>query len=486
MLFLAALGLAVAWPRFRCGMDMADEGFLAYGAERVLQGQIPHRDFVSLQPPGSFYVAALVFKLLGVSLASLRIFGLFIYLTLIWLIYAIARLGAGPLLALAAAIPAMIFGLPYFDFTPFAVWQGIVASTAAVLCYLWAFKKRSRLLALLAGSLTGASVLLRQDQGLYTAIALLFYSALLRKAAIKSETSSGAGRIVLFCTLGVILVAFPTAAYWGIHGALPQMFQQLVVSPLTKYAKTSSLPFPIFIARSRLCDNAFIAMFYLAPAAIVLIGRWVGWRIWRHGMHLSEARLAFATVWSGLFFCQALTRSDGAHFLITLVPLFILCAWFWQMCGPSRPASVAVACAVAVLLVIATPSVLQTHMGVTYLDLDRGGVRVRSGADTTLVIRQIRDTVPANRSILCLPYAPMLYFLCERRNPTRWNYLWPGDQTVEDHKEFVREAMDDPPGCVLLLGRDNLNDYAPIIHNYIEANFKQTSKFGDLSVYMPN
>src|SRR3984893_19193584 len=113
---LLSFALAIACPRWRVGIDWRDEGLLAYGRVGPAQGEIPHRDFVSLQPPLSFYTTAGVFKLFGTSLASLRIFGLLIFLLLPLLIYGVGRSFTGPILAFAAAAPTCIIGLPYFGF----------------------------------------------------------------------------------------------------------------------------------------------------------------------------------------------------------------------------------------------------------------------------------------------------------------------------------------------------------------------------------
>ena len=43
---LLLIAIAIAYPRWRAGIDWRDEGLLAYGAERVVHGEIPHRDFV--------------------------------------------------------------------------------------------------------------------------------------------------------------------------------------------------------------------------------------------------------------------------------------------------------------------------------------------------------------------------------------------------------------------------------------------------------
>src|SRR5207248_4244087 len=90
-LLLLAFALFIAYPRWKAGIDWRDEGLLAYGSERVAHGQVPQRDFVSVQPPLSFYTAAGLFKLCGTSLVTLRKFGLSIFLLFPLLIYGIGR-----------------------------------------------------------------------------------------------------------------------------------------------------------------------------------------------------------------------------------------------------------------------------------------------------------------------------------------------------------------------------------------------------------
>ncbi len=74
--FLLAFGLAIAVPCYLHGPIFGDEGFLASGADRVLLGELPNRDFVSLQPPFSFYAVTFVFKFLEPAPAVLRRLGL--------------------------------------------------------------------------------------------------------------------------------------------------------------------------------------------------------------------------------------------------------------------------------------------------------------------------------------------------------------------------------------------------------------------------
>src|ERR1051326_9065181 len=86
---LGSFALIIACPRWRAGIDWRDEGLLAYGAVRVMHGEVPQRDFVSVQPPLSFYTVACICKFCGTSHVPLRGFGLSIFLLLPVLIYGV-------------------------------------------------------------------------------------------------------------------------------------------------------------------------------------------------------------------------------------------------------------------------------------------------------------------------------------------------------------------------------------------------------------
>lgn len=255
-------GLILAVPRYRNGINIRDEGFLAYGAVRVLDGEVPNRDFVSLQPPLSFYTVAAVFKFFGTFLITLRMLGLCVYMVIILLVYTITRRLTIQVLALTATILAATLGMPLFNFTPFAAWQGIVTSFMAILFSLKFTATNQRRWAFLAGVTTALTVLSRHDQGVYLVIAILIY-ALTIKFAVSEKPSIG--NMLGFWAVGIAVVMVPLIAYWIICGALPDIFRQLVVFPLTTYAKTSSLPFPVLQRGVPLQANLITGLFYLPP-----------------------------------------------------------------------------------------------------------------------------------------------------------------------------------------------------------------------------
>jgi len=60
-------------------------------AERILKGEMPHRDFEDPYTGGLGYIDALIFKIFGINLVWLRLFMFAIFLIWVPCIYAIAR-----------------------------------------------------------------------------------------------------------------------------------------------------------------------------------------------------------------------------------------------------------------------------------------------------------------------------------------------------------------------------------------------------------
>src|SRR6266436_2287194 len=69
VLVLSALYAAHGLKR---GWVPADEGFLGQSAERVLQGELPHREYSEGYTGGLTFLNAAAFQIFGTNLASLR------------------------------------------------------------------------------------------------------------------------------------------------------------------------------------------------------------------------------------------------------------------------------------------------------------------------------------------------------------------------------------------------------------------------------
>jgi hypothetical protein len=336
--------------------------------------------------------------------------------------------------------------------------------------------------------MTAAAVLSRHDQGFYVALSIVAYTLAL-KCAGPLVPKATLARVFAWWSAGLVLGFLPWAVYWWIEGALPAMFQQLVVYFVTTYVKTNAVPFPRFSPELPAARNAIVGLFYLPPVVGILAAFWLWRQVRRRLYALREANITFMLVWAGLFYCQVLGRSDNFHLLLTLAPFYILGACLWEAAWSSGVAgasfAVAAAGALAGFLVLTKPVFLRDEGTQEQAPLARAGVRFQGAAGLATFVRRVQEHAPADRSILCLPYQPMLYFLCQRRNPTRWNYLWPGDQTAADHRTLVEEAMHDPPAVVVITDESELGRFAPVVLNYVQADYRKTAEIGHLSIYLP-
>jgi len=286
----------------------SDEGMLAQSAERVLHGEMPHRDFAEVYTGGLSYLHAAGFKVFGVRLLSLRfvLFGFF----LLWLpavFYCASRL-VGPLGAAAVTLLSAVWTVPNYP-AAMPSWYNLFFATfgaAALLRYLETQRRRW----IFAAGVMGGCSLLIKVVGLYYIVACLLYLAV--HAATDATQPRGrptpayrlivGGGLVLFAVAVVGLVrhhltlkhayhfllpeaalaalayqvvaradrsgsiarlrhllwpfllgtALPLAAFvlpYALRGALPALLRGVFVSPTTRLASASaSLPLPPWVA----------------------------------------------------------------------------------------------------------------------------------------------------------------------------------------------------------------------------------------------
>ena len=216
-LALAVLAGALSiWTVLDRGWVPFDEGTIAQAAERVLHGELPHRDFTDPYSGGLPYWHALAMRVFGVSLMAPR-YGLFIAFML-WLpaVWWLARRACGDRGAAAVTIVAAWWSLPIYP-AAMPTWYLLFSGTWIV-CALerWHTTQHVRWL-VLTGLLCGAAITIKQT-GLYlTAGALLgvlFVDQ--EEARRRSPDGAPAGRtdpaiVLLVAVLGALVLKL----MWG-------------------------------------------------------------------------------------------------------------------------------------------------------------------------------------------------------------------------------------------------------------------------------
>lgn len=179
MVLGAVLAIAAAYVGAHIGSGWvpADDGILSQSALRVMQGQLPHRDFAEIYTGGLSVIHALAFRVFGVSLLSLRICAFLFFLAWIPAVYYVALRFTSALAAGLVTLVAVAWSYPNYP-AAMPSWYNLFFATfgaAALLRYLDVRKARWLFVAGLCG---GVSILIKVIGAYYVAGVLLFLAFL--------------------------------------------------------------------------------------------------------------------------------------------------------------------------------------------------------------------------------------------------------------------------------------------------------------------
>ncbi len=205
-----------------------DDGTLAQAAERVLGGELPHRDFADPYTGLGAFIGALAFDLFGVNLLSLRVplvVGFAIWLPAIWMV---ARRFAEPDVAMwVTVLAALLSVLTYPAAMP--TWFGLYAVTWGLVALLAYVEGRRRRWLLAAGAAGGVAVL-------FKVVGLYFLAAALLTVAWTRADGSRGYRIVTVSSVGLFLfllgrMVLPRTSVTGVyHFFLPSLCLGIAVT----------------------------------------------------------------------------------------------------------------------------------------------------------------------------------------------------------------------------------------------------------------
>jgi len=189
LLLLAVLVLSAAYITWHLGRGWIphDEGALAQSAVRVLQGDLPHRDFDELYTGGLTYVNAGAFRLFGTTLFTMRLVLFFVFLAWVPAVFYVASRLVPPAAAAGVTLLCVAWSLPNYV-APLPSWYNLfltVFGVAAV--FRWLEGRRPRFL--IAAGIAGGLSLLVKVSGLYFVAGVLLF--LVFEAHEQSRAAAG-------------------------------------------------------------------------------------------------------------------------------------------------------------------------------------------------------------------------------------------------------------------------------------------------------
>lgn len=278
-LLASAALLTIYWDR---GWIPHDEGTLAHAAERVLQGELPHRDFDDPYSGGLSALNALAFRAFGVNLAAMRLVLVAVALACVPAIFYIASRFTGYVGAAAVSFSAIVWSLPNYP-APMPSWYNLYLAlfgTAAVVRHIET--GRSRWL-VIAGAIGGLSIAVKTSGLYYVAATLLL---LLFREQSLSGRSSGPQTFSSFVYSAAIFAALAgfvasLLAIVGIGAEAAQFFQFVVPAASLAILLMARELECRGLAATRLRTTAGLVAPFAAGIALVIVP-WLGVYVWAH------------------------------------------------------------------------------------------------------------------------------------------------------------------------------------------------------------
>jgi hypothetical protein len=190
MVLAFLVGAAYAYWCLNAGWLPEDDGTLAQGALRVLNGQLPHRDFVENYTGGLSCLHALAFKLGGINLVSLRRCVFLFFLVWLAAVLYIASRFTSAIPAAGVGVLAAVWSLPQYP-AAMPSWYNLFFATfgaASLLRYIEAPGKKWLFLAGLCG---GISFLIKIIGLYYVAAVLIFLLFREQRLSFNAEREHG-------------------------------------------------------------------------------------------------------------------------------------------------------------------------------------------------------------------------------------------------------------------------------------------------------
>jgi hypothetical protein len=428
---------------FNRNTNLLDEGSTAAQALRVVNGELIYRDFFTVVTPGSYYTVAWLFQIFGPSLMVLRWAALVTGLLILLSTLTVGRRVMVWPFAAAAGLLTTVWG--WFLVTPnFYSLEAALLSMVALACYVYGAPSWRWMIA--AGVAAGLTAMVKQNVGAYTAAGLFIT---IWASRLFDDIPDWRGRLKMSGQLiaGIAIVVVPTLLLLIASGAGAYLYESWVYYPVVKYTERFARPFPDFfpIAENdpydlwtKLVIYLPVVAYPLAAIAIAVLARRYHRNGDREAKREGHALLAITAV-GALTLLQAWPRADVPHILFGMHPTFVLfayilfCAWraLRMLPGPH----VAIAAMATIVTIAPAATLLWKGYQRTDWEYQNYIVAVRTGRAAGIftgsleaqridvVTKYITEHTAPDDPIFIVPWASGFYFLADRPNPTRIDFM---------------------------------------------------------------
>lgn len=472
-------------------LGIYDEGFALTNALRILQGEVPHRDYWAAYPPGTSLALAVFFSFFEPTLFVARLVNLGWTILILASIFVLLRHFASTWSSLTATVVASLW-VSASLYPSYSVIPALALVFLALALFAKGIAFDNKSIIALGGIIAGCVVLFRHDFSGY-----LFFSILATLIVTIVKTKSEAARsstirsalfflVLFFLTTLVVLILLLTYSGWG------NFIQQAIEFPATGMREYRFLPYPGLLDFFGAWKSQWL-LAWLVPGLVfaALCNQWIA----RANQELSKSMAIYTlAIMSLLLTVQAHNRLDTSHAAPSI--LFALC--FLVSAASSRPLVAQrtyriVSCGlIAVLFLYSAYAAVDypSYRNVIECARNRPPQSCMKADESQMQVvefvnKNFNPTEPVfignTRHDKIFVNDASMYFLLGRAIPVKWNEMHPGVVTTRDVQQAIIKQLDERKVNVVVIANmpepqeknaSAVSSGVHVLDDYIKNNYK--------------
>lgn len=531
-LILLIIFLLLPLATYNHTMAMGDMAEYINNPLRVINGELPYRDFWLLFPPGEVFLPAFIYKFFGLNINILLVFSLIISAFVGIFSFLLGRaIFRDNFFAMISAIIVFFNGITLYAGYTYIHMYFLLLLISAFFFIKYLRNNGTIVELFITGIFVGFAFLFSLYE-VGAAFLAFFLTIFIRSKFDRKPFSQSIKSIAVFCS-GVLLVVGLTSL--ALIEIWQPMIKEIAIESLSHGTKMNLPYFSNLISYSGLIPEYkgvwesnilymikifinlanFISDKLSFSLPFLLLGTSTWYLVGKKLKKSDKVVVLFFLLWGMFTFPKALGRSDMSHLVCSITPLFFLLIFLLQKSVKKweenktfleKFITYGLIIVTTIILLVKGP-LLFVSTGYAFLrSISHYEVRTEYGTlllgneseaiNANNVISFIKDNTGEGDYIFVTPWAaPPFYALTNRKNPTYYDSLIDLVTRPSDEKQIkvCNDLLNKDTKQIIHYadwGFDNKKELqflntCPILEKCIEDNFELVEKYGHYWIYVP-
>jgi|GEM_PF-2613450 len=457
------------------GIIFYDEGYILNSGVRIIHGQIPYRDFDIAYTPLTSVITSWFLFVFGESVFSGRLAAMAISLLSLFAIFKILQqITKNKYLIFMCLLFFIAWGPAHINF-PWPTMFAICFLLYTLLFLLLGAKQKNISYFYYAGITTALTFLSKQNFGFGVFVACLIFF-------LFSYTYKNRSTITGYL-LGIGSICLLTICVGIATGSLFPFVNNLYIYTFKRILIDKAIDTP-FLYEGSWLTKLLKFILYTAPLTLSSIAFFV--------VRTSQKKLIIIPLFVGIFYFLGIRpTTDYNH----LVPLLAICCLPLALIITTVKKGIFKTGFVFFLLCMTMLGLYTAYfknyykwespLSINTYFADNSHLRIFIEKDKIKNIDALTSYIDSHTksddNILVTIYSPMVYFLTNRENPTRYDLINPNDIPVSYQKDVIFELK--KKNVPLVVETDVISDKTSIIGKYIKVNYPVKKVVGGFIIF---